>query len=64
MKRRARMTKINKITDDQKGHHVTHLHACLGATQVSIHLAPVQGPFGSSTRLIGVASQVLRFGVR
>ena len=40
--------------------------SCLGATQVSVRFAPVQGFFGSSTinRPIGVASQVIRFPVR
>ena len=32
--------------------------------QISVRLAPVQECFGSSTRLIGVASKVLRFRVR
>ena len=32
--------------------------------QISVRLAPVQDCFGSSTRLIGVASKVLRFRVR
>ena len=33
--------------------------ACLGATQVLVHLVPVQDSFGSSTRpIIGVALQV------
>ena len=41
----------------------TVIHA-LGARQVSVRLAPVQDSFGSSTRLVGVASQVLRFRVR
>ena len=41
----------------------TVIHA-LGAMQVSVRLAPVQDSFGSSTRLVGVASQVLRFRVR
>ena len=36
---------------------------CLGATQVSVCLAPVKGSFGSSTRPFDVASQVLRIGV-
>ena len=36
----------------------------LGATQVSGRLVLAQASFGSSTRRIGVASQVLRFGVR
>ena len=32
--------------DDQKGHHVTHLHACvLSATQVSVRLAPASTGF-------------------
>ena len=35
---------------------------CLGATQLSVRLAPVHDSFGSSTnRSIGVASHVLRF---
>ena len=37
---------------------MTHLHACLGATQVSARLASIQDSFHSSTRRIGVASQV------
>ena len=39
---------------------------CLGATQVSVRLVPVQDSLGSSTinRPIGVASQTLRFRVR
>ena len=56
--------KIRRRTDDQKGHLMTHLHACLGAMQVSVRFASVQDLFGSSTRQIEVASQVLRFRVR
>ena len=37
---------------------------CLGAREVSVRLSPVQDSFGSSTRSIGVASQVLRFRLR
>ena len=37
-----------KRADGKKGHPVTHLHACLGATQVSVHFAPVQDYFDSS----------------
>ena len=33
----------------------------LGATQVSVHLAPIQDSFGSSTRPVGVVPQVLHF---
>ena len=51
----ARTTKRTKRVDDQKGHHVTNLHAFLGATQISARLAPVQNSFDSSTRLIDVA---------
>ena len=40
----------NKRTRGQKGHHVTHLYACLDATQVSGRLAPVQDSSDSSTR--------------
>ena len=36
-----------KRADGKKGHPVTHLHACLGATQVSVHFAPVQDYFDS-----------------
>ena len=60
----VRTTKRTKIVNGQRGHHVTHLHACLDATQVSVRLAPVQDSFDSSTRRIGVASRVLRFRVR
>ena len=60
----ARTTKITKRVDDLRGHHVTHLHACQGATKVSVRLASVQDPLDSSTRQIGVASQVIRFRVR
>ena len=49
----------------QKGHHVTHLHACLGATQ---RFQSVSRPYRTpSTRYLGehgVASQVLRSRVR
>ena len=47
--------------DGPKEHRVTHLHACLGATQVSVRLAPVQDSFDSSTRQIHVALQVYAF---
>ena len=55
-----------KIADGQRGVHVTHLHTCRGATQVLVRLAPVQDyySFDSSTRRIGIASQVLRLRVR
>ena len=36
-----------KRVDGMKGHPVAHLHACLGATQVSVHFAPVQDYFDS-----------------
>ena len=42
-------------------HYVTHARICVGAMYVSVYLAPVQPSFGSSTRLIGVTSQVPRF---
>ena len=45
-----------KSADGQRGHHVTHLHECLGATQVSVRLSPVQPSFDSSTRRAGVAT--------
>ena len=32
--------------DGQTAHHVTHLHASLGAAQASVRLAPVQGMIG------------------
>ena len=60
----TRTTKITITVDGQRGHHVTYLHECRGAPQVSVRLAPVQPSFDSSTRRIGVASQVLRFHVR
>ena len=60
VKQRARTTK-NKKNKWPGWHHVTHPHdACLDATQVSLRLAPVLYSFGSSTRPIGVAQQVLR----
>ena len=43
---------------------MAHLHAYLGVTQVSVRLAHVQDSFGSSTRPVGAASQILRFRVR
>ena len=64
-KHMTRTTKKAKRASGQRGHHVTHLHACLGATQVSVRLAPGTGFLQlSSTRRIGAASQVLRFRVR
>ena len=49
----------NKDNEKNKGpegnHHVTHLHACLGAMQVSVHLPPVHVSFDSLTKPIGVA---------
>ena len=59
----ARPTKRNKSKDGQRGHHVTHLHACLGATQVLVRVAPVQASFDPSIRQISVTSQVLTFPV-
>ena len=38
---------------------MTHLDACLGAAQVSVRFVSVQDCFGSPTRRIRVASQVL-----
>ena len=43
---------------------MTHLYACVGATQVSVRLAPEQDSFNSPTRRTGVVSQILRFGLR
>ena len=37
---------------------------CVDATQVSVYFATMKGSFGSSSRSIGVASQVLRLRVR
>ena len=43
----ARTAKRAKREDGQGGHHVTHVRACPGATQVSVRLAHVQGSFDS-----------------
>ena len=40
----------SKRARGQKGYHVTHLHACLDATQVSGRLAPIQDSSDSLTR--------------
>ena len=43
----VRTAKRTKWADGQRGHHVAHLHACLGATQVSVRLTPEQDSFDS-----------------
>ena len=54
----ARTPKGTKIAGGQKGHHVTYLHACLGAAQVSVHLAPYKTP---STSKQGKFNWLCRF---
>ena len=39
--------KRTKWADGQRGHHVAHLHACLGATQASVRLTLEQDSFDS-----------------
>ena len=43
---------------------MTHIHACIGASQFSVCFASVKDSFDSLTRRNGVASQVLRSCVR
>ena len=52
-----------KITDGRRASR--DASTCLGDTQISVRLVPVQDSFGSLTRpIIDVASEVIRFRVQ